>query len=176
MADRRRDAEFSEFAAVEQQRMHRRARLLTGDSDAAQDLVQSTLVKPYVAWPGVDQPAAYAHRVLVRTFLDGRRRSRRERELLALPEPRRAEPEPDRAVTVLGALAELPPRARAAVVLRYWEDLSVDQTALALGCSAGTVKSLSSRGLERLRELLHDTFEERVGASVLPCEPNGDTR
>ena len=176
MADRRREGEFAEFAAIEQQRMYRRARLLTGDADAAQDLVQTTLVKLYVAWSGVDQPAAYAHRVMVRTFLDGRRRSRRERELLALREPRRSDPEPDRVMTVLGALAELPPRARAAVVLRYWEDLSVEQTAVALGCSAGTVKSLSSRGLERLRELLHEAFEERVGAGALPFEPNGDTR
>ncbi len=176
MADRRRDAEFAEFAVIEQQRMYRRARLLTGDADAAQDLVQTTLVKLYVAWPGVDQPAAYAHRVLVRTFLEGLRRSRRERELLALPEPRRSEPEPAGVVTVLGALTELPPRARAAVVLRYWEDLSVEQTAVALGCSAGTVKSLSSRGLERLRGLLSEAFEERVGASALPFQSNGDAR
>jgi RNA polymerase sigma-70 factor (sigma-E family) len=176
MADRRRDAEFAEFATIEQQRMYRRARLLTGDAHAAQDLVQATLVKLYVAWPGVEQPAAYAHRVLVRTFLDGRRRSRRERELLALADPQRSERDPDRVVTVLGALVELPPRTRAAVVLRYWEDLSVDQTAVALGCTAGTVKSLSSRGVERLRELLQEAFEERVGASALPADPNGGTR
>ena len=137
MAERRRDAEFAEFATIEQQRMYRRARLLTGDAHAAQDLVQATLVKLYVAWPGVEQPAAYAHRVLVRTFLDGRRRSRRERELLALADPQRSERDPDRVVTVLGALAELPPRTRAAVVLRYWEDLSVDQAAVALGCAPG---------------------------------------
>ena len=176
MADRRRDSEFAEFAATEQQRMYRRARLLAGDADAAQDLVQTTLVKLYVAWPRVEEPAAYASRVLLRTFLDGRRRSQRERELHALPDPRRAEADPARVVTVLGALAELPPRTRAAVVLRYWEDLSVEQAAAVLGCSAGTVKSLSSRGLERLRELLHETFEERVEAALLPTEPTGGPR
>ena len=176
MADRRRDSEFAEFAATEQQRMFRRARLLAGDADTAQDLVQTTLVKLYVAWPRVDEPAAYASRVLLRTFLDGRRRSRRERELHALPDPRRSETDPARVVTVLGALAELPPRARAAVVLRYWEDLSVEQAAAVLGCSAGTVKSLSSRGLERLRELLIDTFEERVAAASFPTEPTGGPR
>jgi len=173
MADRRRDGEFAEFAATEQQRLYRRARLLAGNADAAQDLVQATLVKLYVAWPRVEDPAAYASRVLLRTFLDGRRRSQRERELHALADPQRAETDPARVMTVLAALADLPPRTRAAVVLRYWEDLSVEQAALALGCSAGTVKSLSSRGLERLRELLHDTFEERT---VLRTEPTGGPR
>jgi RNA polymerase sigma-70 factor (sigma-E family) len=173
MADRRREREFAEFAATEQQRLYRRARLLAGDADAAQDLVQATLVKLYVAWPRVDDPAAYASRVLLRTFLDGRRRLQRERELHALADPRRPDVDPARVVTVLGALAELPPRARAAVVLRYWEDLSVEQAALVLGCSAGTVKSLSSRGLERLRELLHESFEERT---ALRTEPTGGPR
>jgi len=173
MADRRRDGEFAEFAATEQQRLYRRARLLAGDADAAQDLVQTTLVKLYVAWPRVEEPAAYASRVLLRTFLDGRRRSQRERELHALADHGRAETDPARVVTVLGALADLPPRTRAAVVLRYWEDLSVEQAAVALGCSTGTVKSLSSRGLERLRELLHDTFEERT---ALRTEPTGGPR
>jgi RNA polymerase sigma-70 factor (sigma-E family) len=176
MADRRRDAEFAEFAVIEQQRMYRRARLLTGDAHAAQDLVQTTLVKLYVAWPRVDQPAAYAHRVLVRTFLDGRRRSQREGRLLALPDPARPDRDPDRVVTILGALAELPPRTRAAVVLRYWEDLSVEQAAGALGCTTGTVKSLSSRGLDRLRELLQDSFEERLVATSPPVDPIGEPR
>ncbi|WP_205471975.1 SigE family RNA polymerase sigma factor [Nocardioides sp. SYSU D00038] len=162
MADRRREGEFTEFARGQQQRMYRRAYLLTGSREEAQDLVQTTLVKLYVAWPRVDQPAAYAYRVLVRAFLDGRRRSERERALHVPIEPAAPPPDPDRALTLLAALAELPPRTRAAVVLRYWEDLPVAQAAAALGCTPGTVKSLSSRGLALLRDLLGETFEEPV--------------
>lgn len=160
MADRRRDQEFTEFARAVQHQMYRRAYLLAGDRETALDLVQTTLVKLYVAWSRVDQPAAYAQRVLVRTFLADRRRSRRERDLHTPVDPGRAPEDPARALTVLAALAQLPPRTRAVVVLRYWEDLSVEHTAAALGCSTGNVKSLSSRGLALLHDLLGETFED----------------
>ena len=105
--------------------------LLTGNADSARDLVQATLVKLYVAWPRIDTPAAYAQRTMVRTFLDGRRKERREADLHRPIDPGRAEPDPAQALTVRQAIAALPPRMRAVVVLRYWEDLTVDQTASA---------------------------------------------
>jgi RNA polymerase sigma-70 factor (sigma-E family) len=153
----RRDEEFAEFARARQQRMYRQAYLLCGDAEQARDLVQTTLLKLYRAWPRVSKATyvdAYSHKTLVRTYLEGLRRSRRERQLQRLAEPPRSEESADLRVTLLGALAELPPRARAVVVLRYWEDLSIEQTAEALGCGAGTVKAQSSRALATLRDRL----------------------
>jgi RNA polymerase sigma-70 factor (sigma-E family) len=162
-ADRGRDAAFTEFAAGAQQQLFRRAYLLAGDRDSALDLVQNTLTAMYVAWPRIIDPPAYAHRTLVRSFLSTKRRKVRERERLEqLPVPTDAMPAPEHALTVLAALGQLPPRMRSVVVLRYWEDLSVEDTAAALGCSTGTVKSTSSRGLAQLRVLLGEAFEERM--------------
>ena len=124
--------------------------------------MQATLTKLYVAWPRIDNPGAYAYRTMVRGFLETRRRSDRERKLHDLPDGSRPASDPAQVLTVRAALAELPPRMRAVVVLRYWEDLSVEQTATALGCSTGTVKSTASRGLAHLRGLLGEAFEERV--------------
>lgn len=152
-----RDEEFTEFAAARQQAMYRHAYLLCGDPDSAQDLVQATLLKLYRAWPRVsraDNLAAYARTTMVRTYLDGQRRWRRERAWHARPDGAAAPPSADLRLTLLAALAELPPRGRAAVVLRYWDDLSIEQTAEALGCGAGTVKGLCSRALAVLRERL----------------------
>ncbi len=162
----RRADEFAAYAEQAQQRLFRQAVLLTGNADSARDLVQSTLVKLYVAWPRIDTPAAYAQRTMVRTFLDGRRKERREADLHRPIDPGKAEPDPAQALTVRQAIAALPPRMRAVVVLRYWEDLTVDQTASALGCSSGNVKSTASRGLDRLRDLLGDAFAERTSTPV----------
>ena len=157
------DAAFAAFVTEAQQRLYRQAYLLSGEQQAAQDLVQSTLVKLFLGWRRVESPYAYAQRTMVRTFLDDRRRLRRQHDLHRLVDGVASyEPDPGTRLTVLGALATLPPRMRAVVVLRYWEDLSVEQAAAALGCSAGTVKSSSSKALNRLRELLGETFAERV--------------
>jgi len=156
-----RDDEFAEYAGARQQRLYRQAYLLCGDPDKAQDLVQSTLLKLYRAWPSVrraDNLDAYGYKTLVRTFLDGERRWRRERDWFRRPDAAAAPRSVDLRVTLLAALAELPAKARAVVVLRYWEDLSVEQTANALGCSTGTVKSHSSRALGLLRDRLGDDF------------------
>ncbi len=163
--DRRRHAEFTAFAATAQQRLFRQGYLLTSSREAAQDLVQTTLTKMYVAWPRIDNPSAYAYRTMVRGFLEVRRRSDRERELHDLADGARPQSDPAHVLTVRAALAELPPRMRAVVVLRYWEDLSVEQTATALGCTTGTVKSAASRGLAQLRELLGEAFDERVATT-----------
>jgi RNA polymerase sigma factor (sigma-70 family) len=93
----------------------------------------------------------------VNSYLAGRRR-KRVTEVLLSRLPDRAVPsrEPELRLVMLDALAVLPPRARAVVVLRYWEDLSVEQVADLLGCSTGNVKSQSARALDKLRTLLDD--------------------
>ena len=139
----------------------RTATLLTaGDRHLAEDLVQSALTKLYVAWPSfqrADNPQAYTRRVLVNALSDERRRlwRRREHSTAELPELPRTDQHGE-AVTdgLRTALRELPPKMRAAVVFRYFHDLTVTETAEALGCSEGTVKSQTSRALARLRSAL----------------------
>ncbi|MFF8836144.1 SigE family RNA polymerase sigma factor [Streptomyces sp. NPDC015130] len=155
-------AGFEEFARSAQQRLYRTAYLLCGEAEAARDLTQTTLAKLYQHWRragAADHPHAYAKKVMTRTFLAERRRGLRD--LLALTRTGGTVPEPaadhaDLRVTLLDALAELPPRARAMVVLRYWEDQSVASVATLLRCSEATVKSQCSRSLARLRERLAD--------------------
>jgi RNA polymerase sigma-70 factor (sigma-E family) len=158
-----RDAEFIGFVTAQRARLLRAARLLAvGDEALAEDLVQTTLTKVYVAWPKVrraDDPVRYAHRMLSNAFIDETRRAYRGRERPeAQPtEPRTAVAEPGDPTlrdTVLTALAGLAPQQRAVVVLRHWLDLDVQATAQALGCSIGTVKSTNSRALAHLRTSL----------------------
>ena len=164
MSDR--DAEFLEYVAAHRGRMLRMARLLaSGDAHWAEDLVQVALTKLYVHWAKVrreDGAARYADRILVNAFLDERRRMWRHREStteqLDDPEPT---PGPDPAVrlTVLDALAKLPRRQHAVVVLRYFRDFDVQTTAELMGCSEGTVKSQTSRALATMRDLLHEPLD-----------------
>ena len=151
---------FRAFALSRRPTLRRTAFLLCGDWHLADDLVQTALVKLYVAWPRVRQggpPDAYAHRILMRCFLDDRRRPwRRESpvEDVALhTTTARAE---DDLLDLGSALTHLPPRQRATLLARFWLDLSVAQTAEALGCSEGTVKSQTARALSTLRQLLAD--------------------
>ncbi|MFB7180536.1 SigE family RNA polymerase sigma factor [Streptomyces sp. NPDC056257] len=149
--------DFEAFARTAQGRLYRTAYLLCGDADGARDLTQTTLAKLFQHWrkaSAAEYPEAYARTVLTRTFLAERRR--RLRDLLAHRHADRP-PLPEHAelrVTLLAALAELPPRARAMVVLRYWDDLSVETVAQLLRCSEGTVKSQCSRALAKLRTRL----------------------
>ncbi|UYM06792.1 SigE family RNA polymerase sigma factor [Solicola gregarius] len=157
--------DFTEFASSSEQRFYRHAYLLCRDPDRARDLVQTTLLKLYRVWERVRQTEhlhAYAHKTLVRTFLDGERRSRRERRLHALPDPPRGRDNSELRMTIIDALAELPPRARAVVVLRFWEDYSVAQTADVMSCSQGTVKAQTSRALGLLRDRLGETFYQLI--------------
>ncbi len=138
----------------------RTAYLLCGDWYLADDLVSTALGRLYRHWRRVstmDNVDAYVRRMLLRAWLDERRRPwRRESSTAVLPERAsagEAEPVADR-VTILAHLAELPPRRRAVIVLRYFCDLSVEDTALALDCSTGTVKSQTSRALDTLRARL----------------------
>jgi len=161
------DEEFAEFAETASPQLRRTAFLLCGNWHTAEDLVQTTLTKVFVSWRRIqrrDAARAYAARTLVNTYLADRR-SKRSTELLTdrFPERPVAPPAPETRMVVLGVLATLPPRARAVVVLRYWEDLSVDQVAAVLGCSPGNVKSLAARALGKLRAVL--------GEALTGCDP-----
>jgi len=157
--------EFIEFATVASPRLRRTAFLLCGDWHTAEDLAQTTLAKMFAAWRRVGQLDAvypYATRTLVNTYLAGRRRKRAAELLLSRFPDRAVEPPaPELRLVVLDALATLPPKARAVVVLRYWEDLSIEQVADLLGCSPGNVKSQSARSLDKLRVLLGDAVTEQ---------------
>ncbi|MBM7770724.1 RNA polymerase sigma-70 factor (sigma-E family) [Actinokineospora baliensis] len=155
-----RDAEFGEFLESRATVMRRTAFLLSGgDWHRAEDLVQTTLAKIYVAWPRLNREGgvdAYSRKVMVRSAIDESRRAFRRRESVVehLPEVGVEAGGVDDAVDVRRALAQLPAGQRAVVVLRYWEDLSVSETAQALGKSEGTIKSQAAKGLASLRKLL----------------------
>jgi RNA polymerase sigma-70 factor (sigma-E family) len=141
----------------------RLAFLLTGDAHLAEDLVQSSLVKVMGRWEAITaggDPHGYVRAVLLRTALGWRRR-RWNAECPSDPVPERADTADAAGMVVARerlrrALVALPPRQRAAVVLRHYEDLSEADVAFALHCSVGTVKSQTARGLERLRAALDD--------------------
>jgi RNA polymerase sigma-70 factor (sigma-E family) len=151
--------DFTAFATALTPRLFRTALLMCGDWHLAEDLVQTTLAKLFVKWSKVqraDLPEAYARGVLTKTFLS-HQRVRRNTELpsLDLGDDRAAPASPDR-LELFEALRTLDPLDRAIVVLRYWEDRSVGQTAAEVGLSAGAVRTRSSRALARLRNELTD--------------------
>lgn len=158
-----RDEDFEEFAAARTPALLRSAWLLCGDPHQAEDLVQETLAKLYVRWRrplgrgAIDNPAAYTQTALTRTFLSARRRrSAGEVPQAALPEravPDEADARSTR-LALLDALADLSPPDRAVLVLRYLDDLSVEDTAAAMGTSPGAVRTRASRAIARLRPLL----------------------
>lgn len=155
-----RDEAFREYVAARADAMRFTAYLLAGDWHTAEDIAQTAFVKLYLAWDRIDRAGsvdAYMRRIVTRTFLNEHRRGWRQRERLtaAPPDvPARADPMPEQRMLVWRALSAVPPKQRAALVLRYWEDLSVAQTADLLGCSVGTVKSQCARGLDTLRTVL----------------------
>jgi len=151
-----RDREFTEFVLARRAGLvHVATLLLSGDQARAEDAVQTGLTSLYLAWPRVrpDTVVAYARRCVVNAAIDDGRSlfRRRERVRADLPDITAVETQYGDRTTLLALLATLPKRMRAAVVLRYIEGLSSAETAAALGCSEGTVRSQSARGLERLR-------------------------
>lgn len=156
-----RDEEYRRFVENRLDRLRKFGYLLCGDWHLAEDALQTTLVKLYVGWSRVsrtDDIDAYVRRMLVNCLADERRRG-----FLRWERPTRTSPDSmavdhseasDNRLVATEALRSLPPRQRAAVVLRYWEDLSVEQTASILNCSVGNVKSQCARGLRTMRSRL----------------------
>ncbi len=146
---------FDGFVEARSGRLLRTAFLLTRDWGLAEDLLQTVLAKAWFAWGRIEtDPEAYVRRALVTTYTSWWRRNwRGETPAELLPE--RPAPdvlrEIDERDAVWAALGRLAPRQRAVIVLRFYEDLSEAETAAVLGCSVGTVKSQTSRALERLR-------------------------
>jgi RNA polymerase sigma-70 factor (sigma-E family) len=146
---------FSSWAAGCQADLLRTAVLLTGDHHRAEDLVQEALIKVALRWRRLrrENPDAYARRVLVHDNISWWRRHRRESLREATPGSLPStDGSVDRRIMLREALAQLTPRQRSVVVLRYYEDLSESQTAELMGVSIGTVKSQTHLALHRLRE------------------------
>jgi RNA polymerase sigma-70 factor (ECF subfamily) len=165
------DAEFSAFVRARWPTFARTAYLLcAGDLGRAEDLVQTALARTMLAWPRLHDRGdldGYVYRVMVRTQASWwQRRWHGERPTDVLPEPLHA-PDLTRIVDdadQLGrALAQLPRQQRAAVVLRFYEDRSEREVADLLGCSPGSVKTHTSRGLARLRQILDVDTERSLG-------------
>ncbi|MCC5576138.1 SigE family RNA polymerase sigma factor [Microtetraspora sp. AC03309] len=150
---------FREFMAAHQRSLMRTAYLLTGDAHLAEDLLQSVLIKVLGRWPklaNVASPQAYARKALVNQYISWRRRLVRTAELPSAEPPERSHSSEESTIVRLAmrqALAQLPPRQRAVIVLRYYEDLTEHETAKLLNCSIGTVKSQAHHALARLRAL-----------------------
>ncbi|MEV0828778.1 SigE family RNA polymerase sigma factor [Nonomuraea rubra] len=156
--------DFGAFVAARATSLLRVAYLACGDETEAEDLLQTALERTYRKWDRVDHdnPEPYVRRVIVNAAIS---RARRRAVLSIVPmhsppeRPARAG-DPDLTHVLMDALRALPPRQRAVVVLRYWEDLSETQTAEVLGCSIGTVKSQASKAMAKLRSALgRDTVE-----------------
>jgi RNA polymerase sigma-70 factor (sigma-E family) len=149
---------FREFVAARWRPLLRTAYLLTGDAGRAEDLLQTALARLWLHWSRVEHgaPEAYVRKILATTSASWwRRRWHGELPTAILPDPVSPDDLADRAAMrdeLRVALAALSPRQRAVIVLRYADDLSEQQVAEALGVSVGTVKTLASRGLARLRE------------------------
>ena len=171
-------AAFAEFAAARSPALLRSAYLMVGDHGLAQDLVQEALAKTYVAWPQLREVGAveaYTRKALTTTYISWWRRKAWRSERPHDDVPDQADQSPwhgEEVVTrawMWEVLQSLPPRQRSAIVLWYYEDLSEAQTAEAMGCAVGTVKSQVAAGLKKLRDQLGEdvdllvTSERAVG-------------
>lgn len=172
------DEEFGRLVVARSHALRRTAYLMCGDWFEAEDLVQQSLIKLHAAWGRVqrhDDLDAYLRKTLLRTCIDEKRRARWSKEHPAsdaMPDTAEAPGEPDPETLsdrdeLVAALRELPSGQRAVLVLRFWEDLSVEETAQLLKCTAGTVKSQTSRGLGALREAFG---VDRAGVLVARAE------
>lgn len=161
------DADFAEWMSARQPALLRTAYLLTSDHHSAEDLVQTTLAKVYLSWGKVRDRAAidgYARRILVNENNSLWRRAWKKRETVSdqVPDwvPAHDEYDEGRSSALWDLVQTLPRKQRAAVVLRYYEELTEAETAEVLGVSVGTVKSQTSRALATLRTRATDTLGE----------------
>jgi len=161
---------FREYVQARMTGLRRTAYLICGDWHVAEDAVAVALAKLYVHWARAQASSnldAYVRRMVVRSVVDEKRRPwRRERpaEYVMADAPAPAVMTEDR-IVLINALAKMPPRRRAVLVLRYFEGLSVEETAAALGINVGTVKSQTARALVAMRALLPDEYAYRLGGS-----------
>ena len=161
------DVEFADWMAARQLALVRTAYLLTGSQHAAEDLVQTTMTKLYLAWDRISDHQhidAYARRALLNEHRSTWRHTKRRLEVLSdsPPDTGHSSPEYDgQREAVWRFVQGLPPRQRAVIVLRYYEDLSEVETAELLQISTGTVKSQASRALASLRERVPAREEDR---------------
>jgi RNA polymerase sigma-70 factor (sigma-E family) len=151
-------AVLEELLAAKGEHLRRTATLLAGGPDDGEDLLQAALERMFRRWrTAITDPERYLRRTMYNLAADGWRRRQSWRAKLPLLGQSASAPDPTGAVDdrdhLIRLLRDLPPRQRTAVVLRYWEDLSEEDAARAMGCSPGTVKAAASRGLARLREL-----------------------
>jgi RNA polymerase sigma-70 factor (sigma-E family) len=172
----RRDDEFTQYVAARLGMLRRLAFLLCQDWYRADDLVQAAITRLYVHWGRasvLDHKDAYTRTILVREFL-GEQRSGWARRVSLHPDapdrPGLAPPDRDEVLDVRAALVALPARQRATLVLRFYCDLSVEQTAELLGCSTGTVKSQTAKGLAALRNQLGPFWRESADPAPAPVE------
>jgi RNA polymerase sigma-70 factor (sigma-E family) len=156
---------FEAFVRATATSMQRTALLLCGDHHLAEDLTQACYAKVFASWRRVasaNDPVAYTRRILVRTFLSHRRLRRSgERPVEVLPEAGSVTEDASTRLDLLAALRRLAPDDRAVLVLRFWEDLSVSETAGLLGVSEAACRQRTSRALTRIRVLMPDLEEER---------------
>ncbi|HEX5542226.1 MAG TPA: SigE family RNA polymerase sigma factor [Micromonospora sp.] len=153
------EREYIEYVTARLPVLRRVAYQLTGDAHRGDDVAQQAITRLYVHWRrarNADNLDAYVHTMLVRVFLDEKRRSwSRVRLVAAVPEAADRPPgDPEERAVLRAALAQVPPRQRAVLVLRFLHDRSVDEVAQILDCAPGTVKSQTSHGLAHLRRLL----------------------
>jgi RNA polymerase sigma-70 factor (sigma-E family) len=148
---------FTAFVEARSSSLIRTAYVLTGDQHAAEDLLQNALARTAARWRSVrEDPEAYVRRAMYNEQVSRWRRPRREYATGTLPDGEHRDGDVDLRLSLERALFALPPRKRAVLVLRYFEDLSETETASIMGCSVGTVRSQAHRALARLRELAPD--------------------
>jgi RNA polymerase sigma-70 factor (sigma-E family) len=154
-----RDTEFMEFVRARSLALRRTAYLLCGDWSSGDDLVQESLAKVYVAWPRIAVSQAvesYTRTTMLRTYLNEKRKWRREVNVDEVPEHPTDDKDTALTVTLSALLRELPTSQRAVLVLRFYQDLSVPQIAQELGVPEGTVKSRLHTAVRALRARLHE--------------------
>jgi RNA polymerase sigma-70 factor (sigma-E family) len=167
--------QIEELLAVRGDHLRRTATLLAGGPEDGEDLLQAALERMFRRRrAAIADPEGYLRRTMVNLAADGWRRRQSWRAKVPLLGQPPATPDPTDAVDdrdrLIRLLRDLPPRQRTAIVLRYWEDLSEEDAARAMGCTPGTVKAAASRGLARLRELSqHQDPKDSHGTSENPA-------
>ena len=163
--------DFASYFAGRHQMMRRTAFLLCGDWHWADDLAQVAFIRAAASWHRVRDPAArdaFVRTCLFRAYLGESTRAWRRREASTAEPPERTghDSDPATRLSFLDALRKVPPRQRATLVCRFYQGLDVQETAEALGCSPGTVKSQTARGLSALRTALGDAIDVETALEV----------